>query len=476
MRSSARLLLAAASVLALTAYASAQTPAKAPAAKPAAATATPVPSMDPAWPAASVADPTKLGFSKAGLGALDARMTKAIADGDTAGMTYMLIRHGQVADFRAVGKQNETTPMKTDSLFRIYSMSKPITGVAMMQLYEQGKWKLDDPVTKYAPELAGLRVLTYDKDGKVVMGGDGKPVLATPKRAPTMKELMSHTAGFAYGLSGNDPANDAFRKEGVLASKDLNEMMKKIAGIPLLYEPGTKWSYSAAVDIQGYLVQKLSGQKFGDYLKAHVTGPMGMTDTAFYITPDRKARFTDVYHWDKKAGKLVMNEERPDRPGFTDPNRLESGGGGLTSSTHDYARLMQMFLNKGEIGGHRILKPETVALMHTNMIGKLHVNIDGTAPVAGAEAVGFGLDFAIYTEPKLANLPYGKSTYYWGGAAGTWFWIDPVNDLAFVGMIQNMGGNRPGAMSFRADSAKLVYDALTTKAAEAAPAKSPAKP
>jgi CubicO group peptidase (beta-lactamase class C family) len=476
MRSSARLLLAAASVLALTAYASAQTPAKAPAAKPAAANAAPVPSMDPAWPAASVADPTRLGFSKAGLDALDARMTKAVADGDTAGMTYMLIRHGQVADFRAVGKQNETTPMKTDSLFRIYSMSKPITGVAMMQLYEQGKWKLDDPVTKYAPELAGLRVLTYDKDGKVVMGGDGKPVLATPKRAPTMKELMSHTAGFAYGLSGNDPANDAFRKEGVLASKDLNEMMKKIAGNPLLYEPGTKWSYSAAVDIQGYLVQKLSGQKFGDYLKAHVTGPMGMTDTAFYITPDRKARFTEVYHWDKKAGKLVMNEERPDRPGFTDPNRLESGGGGLTSSTHDYARLMQMFLNKGEIGGHRILKPETVALMHTNMIGKLHVNIDGTAPVAGAEAVGFGLDFAIYTEPKLANLPYGKSTYYWGGAAGTWFWIDPVNDLAFVGMIQNMGGNRPGAMSFRADSAKLVYDALTTKAAEAAPAKSPAKP
>jgi CubicO group peptidase (beta-lactamase class C family) len=432
--------------------------------------------MDQAWPSASVADPGKLGFSKAGLDALDARMTKAIADGDTAGMTYMLIRHGQVADFRSVGKQNETAQMKNDSLFRIYSMSKPITGVAMMQLYEQGKWKLNDPITKYAPELAGLKELTYDKDGKVVTDRDGKPVLATPKRPATMKELMSHTAGRAYGLSGNDPANDAFRKEGVLASKNLDEMMTKIAGIPLLYEPGTKWSYSAAVDIQGYLVQKLSGQKFGDYLKAHVTGPMGMTDTAFYITPDRKARFTEVYHWDKEANKLVMNEDRPDRPGFTDPNRLESGGGGLTSSTHDYARLMQMFLNKGEIGGHRILKPETVALMHTNMIGNLHVNIDGTAPVAGAEAVAFGLDFAVYTDPKIANLPYGKGAFYWGGAAGTWFWIDPVNDLAFVGMIQNMGGNRPGAMSFRADSAKLVYDALTTKAAAAAPAKTPAKP
>jgi CubicO group peptidase (beta-lactamase class C family) len=475
IRSSARLLLAAASVLALAAYATAQTPA--PAAKPAAArsAAKPAASMDPAWPAASVSDPAALGFSKAGLDALDARMTKAVADGDTAGMTYMLIRHGQVADFRSIGKQSDTAQMKNDSLFRIYSMSKPITGVAMMQLYEQGKWKLDDPITKFAPELAGLKELTYDKDGKVITDHDGKPVLATPKRPPTMKELMSHTAGFAYGLSGNDPANEAFRKEGVLASKNLDEMMTKIAGIPLLYEPGTKWSYSAAVDIQGYLVQKLSGQKFGDYLKQHVTGPMGMADTAFYITPDRKARFTEVYHWDKEQNKLVMNPDRPDRPGFTDPNRLESGGGGLTSSTHDYARLMQMFLNKGEIGGHRILKPETVALMHTNMIGNLHVNIDGTAPQKGAEAVGFGLDFAIYTNPTLANLPYGKSTYYWGGAAGTWFWIDPVNDLAFVGMIQNMGPARPGAMNFRAESAKLVYDALTTKAAAAAPARTPAK-
>jgi CubicO group peptidase (beta-lactamase class C family) len=422
------------------------------------------PAADPAWPKAAVADPARLGFTKAGLDALDARIKQAVADGDTAGATILLIRHGEVADFKSFGRQSPDKPMALDSLFRIYSMSKPITGVAMMQLYEQGKWKLDDPIAKYAPELAGLQVLTWDKDGKPVIGADGKPVLAAPKKPATMRQLMSHTAGFGYGLSGTDPVNKAFRDERVLASSDLDEMMRKIAAIPLLYEPGTRWSYSVAVDIQGYLVQKLSGQKFGDYLKAHVTGPLAMTDTAFFVTPERMARFSEVYHWDKDAAKLVVNEVRRDRGGFDDPNRLESGGGGLVGSTHDYARFCQMMLNGGELAGRRILKPETVKLMTQNHIGDLTVGVDGTQPQPGADTVRFGLDFALYMDPKAGNQPYGKGTYYWGGAAGTWFWIDPVNDLAFIGMIQNQGGNRPGGMRFRADSAALVYAALSPSA------------
>jgi CubicO group peptidase (beta-lactamase class C family) len=442
--------LAAIPFLALTAPASSQAPA----------------SGDPAWPRAAVADPTALGFTKAGLDAVDARMKQAVADGDTAGMTYILVRHGQVADFKAIGQQTPDKAMTLESLFRIYSMSKPITGVAMMQLYEQGKWKLDDPITKYAPELAGLKALTRGADGKPVMGADGQPVLTTLKAPPTMRQLMSHTAGFGYGLSGDDPVNAAFRTERVLASEDLDVMMKKIAGIPLLYEPGTKWSYSVAVDIQGYLVQKLSGQKFGEYLKARVTGPIGMTDTAFYVTPDRKARFTEVYHWDRTENKLVVNPSRTDRGSFEDPMRLESGGGGLVASTHDYARLCQMFLDKGEIAGKRILKPETIKLMTENHIGPLTVAVDGTMPQPGTAQVRFGLDFAIHTDPKSQNLPYGVGTYYWGGAAGTWFWIDPVNDLTFIGMIQMQGGNRPGGMNFRADSARLVYAALSPSAAK----------
>ena len=442
-------LIAALAVLALTAHAQ---------------TANRAAADNPAWPTSAISDPTTLGFSKAGLDALDARMKQSIADGDTAGMTIILLRHGQVADFKTFGRQTADKPMALDTIFRIYSMSKPITGVAMMQLYEQGKWQLDDPITKYAPELAGLKELTWDKDGKVAFDADGKPVLAAPKKPATMRQLMSHTAGFGYGLAGDDPVNKAFRDERVLASQNLDAMMKKIAGIPLLYEPGTRWSYSVAVDIQGYLVQKLSGQKFGDYLKAHVTGPIGMTDTAFYVTPDRKPRFADVYHWDRQQNALVVNTPPAGRGGFEDPARLESGGGGLVATTHDYARFCQMMLDKGEIGGKRILKPETVNLMAQNHIGPLHVSVDGTQTQPGAEAVRFGLDFAVYVDPKSVGLPYGNGTYYWGGAAGTWFWIDPVNDLAFIGMIQNQGGNRPGGLNFRADSARLVYAALSEPA------------
>jgi CubicO group peptidase (beta-lactamase class C family) len=451
------LCLAAISTLTMTAHA--QTPASK-AARPIAARAVAAAAADPAWPRRAVADPVKLGFTKAGLDALDQALKQSVADGDTAGMTFILIRHGQVADFKSFGQQTSDKPMALDSLFRIYSMSKPITGVAMMQLYEQGKWQLDDPITKYAPELAGLKQLTWDKDGKVVTAADGTPVLTSPKKPATMRQLMSHTAGFGYGLSGDDPVNKAFRDQRVLGSQNLDEMMQKIARIPLLYEPGTKWAYSVAVDIQGFLVQKLSGQKFGDYLKAHVTGPIGMADTAFYVTPDRKARFSEVYHWDRGQNRLVMNPTRPDRGGFEDPARLESGGGGLVGSTHDYARFCQMLLNKGEIGGARLLKADTVKLMTENHIGGLNVAVDGTRPQPGAEAVRFGLDFAVYVDPKTAGLPYGNGTFYWGGAAGTWFWIDPVNDLAFIGMIQMQGGNRPGGLNFRADAARLVYAAL----------------
>jgi CubicO group peptidase (beta-lactamase class C family) len=319
--------------LALTALTQGQT--AAPASRRGAATsAAGAAAADPAWPRAAVADPTTLGLSKAGLEALDARLKQSVADGDTAGMTYILIRHGQVADFRTFGQQTPDKPMALDSLFRIYSMSKPITGVAMMQLYELGKWRLDDPITKYAPELAGLNELTWDRDGKVVTGADGAAVLTTPKKPATMRQLMSHTAGFGYGLAGDDPVNKAFRDERVLGSADLNEMMKKIAGIPLLYEPGTKWSYSVAVDIQGYLVQKLSGQKFGDYLKQHVTGPIGMTDTAFYVTPDRKPRFTEVYHWDTQQKKLVLNVVRTDRAS----SRVAAGWLARRTTTHGSAR------------------------------------------------------------------------------------------------------------------------------------------
>lgn len=434
---------------------------------PAAEIAAAKPADNQAWPATAVADPATLGVTAEGLAALDAAMAKSVADQDVAGMVTIYGRKGDIAQFKAYGVQSGDpktgTPMTTDSLFRIYSMTKPITGVAMMQLYEKGLWQLDDPVTKHAPELASLKLMTgVDKKGKAI--------LTDPSRPPTMREIMSHTAGFGYGLSGNDPVNSAFRDQAVLGSANLEEMIGKIASIPLLYEPGTRWSYSVSVDIQGYLVQKLSGQKLGDYMRANIFTPLGMNDTAFYVSEAQKPRFADVYSWDKDKSALAVNPERPDRPGFTDPNRMESGGGGLISSTHDYARFCQMMLNKGELAGNRVLKPETVDLMVQNHIGELGLYSDGTTSNPGQPGIKFGLDFAVVDDPAAAKSPQGKGTYYWGGAAGTWFWIDPANDLFFIGMIQRMGGARPDGMNFRADSAKLVYEALAPAAASAAPA------
>jgi CubicO group peptidase (beta-lactamase class C family) len=475
-RLGSRLLLAAASFAILAACGNGETtPGPA---EPAAVAAKP--SDNPSWPTAAVADPTTLGFTAEGLAALDARLAKSVADGDVAGLTYILGKGGDIAAFKSYGVQSGDpktgAPMTNDSMFRIYSMSKPITGVAMMQLFEQGKWAMEDPVSKHVPELAGLKVLSW-KDGKVEMKG-GKPVLVDPSHEPTMKELMSHTAGFAYGLSGDDPANSAFRDTAVLASANLDEMITKIKDIPLIYDPGSRWYYSVSVDIQGYIVQKLSGQKFGEYLKTNIFTPLGMNDTSFFVTEANKPRFADVYHWDKDAKALVKNEDRPDRPGFTDPNRLESGGGGLVSTTHDYARFAQMFLNKGTLAGATVIKPETVELMRTNAIGDLRLYSDGTTANPGLPGVGFGMDFAVYDDTSVTGQPYGKGTHYWGGAAGTWFWIDPANDLFFVGMIQSMGGARPEGMNFRSESAKLVYEALkpATAAATSAPAEAAKEP
>jgi CubicO group peptidase (beta-lactamase class C family) len=203
-----------------------------------------------------------------------------------------------------------------------------------------------------------------------------------------------------------------------------------------------------------------------------------MNDTAFFVSEDKKPRFADVYRWDKDAKTLMKNEERPDRPGFTDPNRMESGGGGLVGSTHDYARFAQMFLGKGTLAGNTVLKPETVELMRTNAIGELRLYSDGTTANPGLPGVGFGMDFAIYDDTSITGQPYGKGAHYWGGAAGTWFWIDPANDLFFVGMIQSMGGARPDGMNFRNESAKLVYEAMkpATAAATSAPAEAAKEP
>lgn len=394
------------------------------------------------------------GFTEEGMAELDAAMRKIVTDQDVAGMVWLLVRDGKVATFDHAGlaRVDDDAPMDKDSLFRIYSMTKPVTGVALMMLHEEGLWEFDDPVSKHVPEFADLKLLvSYDEEGNVE--------LAEPSRQPTMRELLNHSAGFGYGLSGQDPVNNAFRQSQVLASSDLDQLIDRIADIPLLYEPGEQWFYSVAVDIQGYIVQELSGMRFGEFLEQRMFLPLGMNDTRFYVREQDRPRFAEVHNWDEERGTLVQRPPRTDRPTYHDPNRLESGGGGLVSSTHDYARFLQMLVNEGELDGVRILSPESVRIMRTNSL-RDELLMGGGPNRAGAPGTGFGVDFAVIFDPAAANSPQGPGTYYWSGAAGTWFWIDPVHDMFWVGMIQAQGARRPGAANMRNVARDIIYDSL----------------
>ena len=406
--------------------------------------------------AAAVA-PESAGFDSARLKKLDAAMAKVVADGRVAGMTTLLVRHGKVVQFNSYGKSDLASgaPMAKDQIVRIYSMTKPITGVAMMILFEEGKWRLDDPVTKFVPEFKDLKVMTgLDEKGEMIT------VPAT--RAPTMREVMSHTAGFGYGLGDKHPVDKMFRAKRVLGSANLKEMADRVAEIPLMFQPGTSWSYSVAVDVQGLIVERISGQKFGDFLQSRVFGPLKMDDTAFYTGPAKANRLATLYMTDPKTYKMVLANDLfgNNPPDYTKAPALESGGGGLVSTTADYGRFAQMMLNKGELDGVRILSPAAVELMGTNVIpDNVLLNTNGSNGLRFNNAVGFGLDFMVVNDPRKAGQLTGKGEMSWGGAAGTWFWIDPTNDMYFVGMIQRIGGT--GGDDLGSQARTLTYQALT---------------
>jgi CubicO group peptidase (beta-lactamase class C family) len=418
---------------------------------------TPAYAQPPRAAAASLATatPESVGFSSERLKRLDAAMAQAVANGEVVGMTTLLARHGKIVDYKTYGEAASGRPMSKDALFRIYSMTKPITGVAMMILFEEGKWRLDDPVTKFVPEF---------RDLKVYNGVDaaGKPILVNPKRAPTMREVMSHTAGFGYGLAEVHYVDKQFREKEVLRSQGLKQMIDRVATIPLMFQPGENWSYSVSVDIQGAIVERITGKTLGAFMQERIFAPLKMNDTFFYVPASKAGRLAAVYNYDRAAGKLIEAKQLfgGELPDYTKPPGMESGGGGLVSSTMDYARFCQMIVNGGELDGVRILAPATVELMGKNVIPKnVLVNSDGRSVAQFNEAVGFGLDFMTLIDARASGSLEGDGTMSWGGAAGTWFWIDPTNDLIFVGMIQRFSG-APTATNLGAMSRTLVYQAL----------------
>jgi CubicO group peptidase (beta-lactamase class C family) len=396
----------------------------------------------------AMAKPEDAGMSSERLKRLSAAMQKVIDDKQLAGITTMIARHGRIVHFETFGHQNiETkTPMAKDTIFRIYSMTKPITGVALMMLYEEGKFRLSDPVEKYIPEWKGMKVASGY--------GSTEPATEPANHPMTIRELMSHTGGLSYGIFSESQVDKMYRDASVLdTDSTLKDMIAKLAKIPLRQQPGTKWHYSISVDVQGYLVEVLSGQPFDQFLQTRLFGPLRMKDTAFWVPEDKAKRFAQVYNYDPD-GSLVAREGFSGGANYLKPPKFHGGGGGLVSTTTDYMRFCQMLLNGGELDGVRILSPTTVKLMASNQLPKA---IPEMAP-----GTGFGLDFAVVHDPVEAGA-YSVGEYYWGGAAGTWFWIDPVEDLVFVGMIQQFGDKRP---DLRPVSKQLTYQAILDSAAD----------
>lgn len=386
-----------------------------------------------------LAPPESVGFSTPGIKTFQQTMRALVDEGKLAGLTTVIARHGKVVHFDAYGVQNLETrqPVTRDTIFRIASMTKPIVGVAMMMLWEEGKWSLDDPVSKHIPEFSGLKVATAS--GEVAQT---KPM--------TMRQLMSHTAGFDTS-AGYEGKNIADR------SQPLQAMIDKLAKLPLAVQPGRDWRYGPVVDIQGYVVEKLSQQPLDVFLQTRIFGPLGMKDTGFWIDATKKDRLSNIHTYgaDGKIATAANQGDPTRRPVFL------SGSGGLLSTAGDYFTFAQMLLDGGQAKGRRYLKTSTVELMRTNVL-EPGVEVDLYGPRSVQQGIGFGLDFAIVMDPVKANLPDGKHSFYWGGAFGTWFWIDPTNDLIVVGMMQNRDGSRPdrGSPQVRPLSRKLVYAAL----------------
>jgi CubicO group peptidase (beta-lactamase class C family) len=399
------------------------------------------------------AAPASVGFSSDLPAKMDAAMQDLIDKKALAGIVSLVARQGKVAQYNAYGFQDldKPTPMKTDTIARIYSMTKPVTGVAMMMLFDEGKWKPSDPIAKHIPEFANLKVYAGDKDGV--------PILEAPSHPPTMGELMSHSAGFTYGLFGNTAVDQMYRKNNPLTAPSLQGMIDRLATLPLLYQPGTRWVYSVSVDIQGYLVEKLSGKTFPEFLRTRLFEPLQMVDTAFYVPADKLPRTATVYAYDKNKGGL--SPAPGEDPATTVPG-LPSGGGGLYSTAADYFRFAQMLLNGGELDGTRILKQSSVDMMRTNVLSEQVLNSkQGIGQAQFSPAQGFGYDFAVVLDPEAAKRQVGKGSYWWWGIAGTWFWIDPTNDLIGIGIIQRRGGV-PGAANHEDVHRRVIYEALSS--------------
>jgi len=394
-----------------------------------------------------VYSPDELKFSSIRLLRINNLMNRYLESGKLAGAVTCLARRGQVFHCETFGYQNleNQRPMAEDSIFRIYSMTKPIASVALMILYEESLFNLTDAVCDHIPAF---------KDVKV-RGADG--ALKTPVRPMTVQDLLRHTAGLSYGghLESESPIDKLYDEADLFNTQITNvEMVERIASLPLMYHPGEKWHYSVATDVVGYLVEVLSGKSLADFMQEKIFGPLGMMDTAFHIDPSKLDRFCTLY------GKTPSSEfgalDTPDSSEYLPPVVLQSGGGGLVSTISDYLRFAQCMLNGGKLKGVRLLGPKTVALMTSNHlpVALLPIAFEGTEPMLG---MGFGLGFGVMLDAAQTGIMGSIGDYGWGGYAETYFWIDPQEDLIAIMMAQYMPSQ---TYPIRKEFRSAVYQAL----------------
>ena len=390
----------------------------------------------PATDLPKAARPEDVGLSSARLATLGAKLAECCASGHIPGAVALVVRDGRIGWYEAFGKRDPLAadPMAKDAIFRIYSMTKAIVSVAAMMLWEEGRLLLNDPVAKFIPEFAGQKVLL--ESGEQV----------APASPMTVQDLLRHTSGLTYEFRGARAIHKAYAEAKVFSRNQTNaDQAATLAGLPLDFHPGTRWEYSRATDVLGRVVEVVAGESLGAHLKRRILDPLGMVDSGFHVPGADLARLAGGHAKDPDSGGPVVLLD------VTQPAKFESGGGGMVATTMDYARFLQMLANGGELGGTRLLGRKTVELMTADHLGEMPRPADMIGP-----GFGFGLGFAVRTHAGMATTPGSVGQYYWGGAAGTTFWVDPAERLFAVMMIQAPNQREYYRMLFR----DMVYAAI----------------
>ena len=401
----------------------------------------------------NLVSPESVGFSSQRLGRVDDRLRGYVDSGKLAGALTMLARGGEVFHLQPYGVMDleSGSPIENDTIFRIYSMTKPITSVAAMMLYEEGHFSLEDPVSKFIPELADLKV--YDGMGERGMK------LVDQQRPITFRHLLTHTSGISYGLYQDTPIDNMYREGRINdADSNLQEVVEKIAGFPLRHQPGHRWRYSMATTVLGRFIEIVSGQSFDRFLRDRIFSPLGMTDTSFFVPEDKLDRLPALYR-PARGGKIAQVENSL-ATRFARPYTFFSGGAGLVSTASDYMNFCQMLLNGGVLNGQRVLAPKTVDMMRSDhLTDDLKPYAVGEDSASSTRGCGFGLGFSVVTDIAQHGILGSNGMYFWFGTTNCYFWIDPAEELIAILMSQFMPNSfYPLQREYQVDTYQALVD------------------